>query len=156
MPTSRGRIAARWPSGSKTLSRAAPGSRSERATGGPRINSVRRRDHVRDAAADRARTALRPRRGSLVGDQREQIVRGKLAPPFQELQLDDEGKPLDFPAEPLDEVRGRRGGAARREDVVDDGHSFPRANRIAVDLERLFPVLELIGLALDVPGELSL
>ena len=73
----------------------------------------------------------------------------------EESELDEEREAHDLAAEPLDEAEGRRGRAAGREDVVDDEHLLAGRDRVAVDLEQVGAVLELVLLALDLPRELA-
>ena len=49
----------------------------------------------------------------------------------------------------------RRRGAAGGEHVVDDQHPLARRDRVAVDLEQVGAVLELVLLALDLPRQLA-
>ena len=58
------------------------------------------------------------------------------------------------PSRSTSRTDGRR-GAAGREHVVDDQHLLAGRDRVAVDLEQVGAVLELVLLALDLPRELA-
>ena len=69
--------------------------------------------------------------------------------------LDQEAEPDDLPAERLDQPAGRGGRAAGGEHVVDDEDLLAGVDRVAVDLELVGAVLELVLLADDRPRQLA-
>src|SRR5205823_9535881 len=84
-----------------------------------------------------------PSSGAVVADQREHLVAVETGAALQERELDHE-RAADHPAAAArDELHRGRGGASRREQVVDDEHAVTVADGVVVDLERVRAVLEL-------------
>ena len=73
---------------------------------------------------------------SLVRHQRRYPVRGQPVASAELGELDDEGEARDLAAEAGDELRRRLGGAARRDQVVDDRDAVAVHRGVAVQLER--------------------
>src|SRR3989442_6286213 len=90
----------------------------------------------------------------LVREQRAELAPGELAPAVEEGQLDDEGEPDHLGAQALGQADGGRRRPARGEHVVHDQYPLAGLHGVAVDLEQVGAVLELVLLALDLPGEL--
>src|SRR5688500_1532243 len=84
---------------------------------------------------------------SVVPQQGNHVVPRELPSSTEEPELDDEGEPDDDASQALDEPHGGRGGAARRQHVVDDQRPLPRPHRVLVDLQEVRAVLELVLLA---------
>src|SRR3989442_9172138 len=85
------------------------------------------------------------RRLFLVFQNGVQFVAGKFLAPFQKLEFDEEAEAGDPAAQGLDELGHGGGRPARRQDVVDDQNFLAFIDCVAVDLERVLAVLELIG-----------
>src|SRR5918996_45467 len=94
------------------------------------------------------------RRRDSVGDQGEEVEPRDLLPTLQERQLHQARDANDLAAEALHQLRGRLGRAPGGQDVVNDQDPLAGPERVAVDLEGLGAVLELIGLGLGLPREL--
>src|SRR5579884_850357 len=60
-------------------------------------------------------------------------------------QLDQKSIPHHLGAEALQQPPGRGGGPPGREEIVDDQDPLPGVDGVAVDLERVRPVLERVG-----------
>ena len=76
------------------------------------------------------------------------------ARPFRKSSSMTKANPVDAAALPLDQARGRRRGAARGEQIVDD-EAAPPVDRVLVHLERVGAVLERVGLARGAVGQLA-
>src|SRR5918996_1643695 len=94
------------------------------------------------------------RRRDSVGDQGEEVEPRDLLPTLQERQLHQARDANDLAAEALHQLRGRLGRAPGGQDVVNDQDPLAGPERVAVDLEGLGAVLELVGLGLGLPREL--
>src|SRR5918996_1517553 len=94
------------------------------------------------------------RRRESVGDQGEEVEPRDLLPTLQERQLHQARDANDLAAEALHQLRGRLGRAPGGQDVVNDQDPLAGPERVAVDLEGLGAVLELVGLGLGLPREL--
>ena len=77
------------------------------------------------------------------------------ARPPRSLDLDQEAEPDDLAAERLDEPAGRGRRAAGGEHVVDDEDPLAGVDGVAVDLELVGAVLEVVLLADDRPRQLA-
>src|SRR5262245_2805126 len=100
------------------------------------------------------------RRTSAAGDlviahQRVDVVAVELVAAVQESELDDEREADHLTAQSFGKTDGRGRRAAGRDDVVDDQHLLTGRDRVAVDLEEIGAVLELVLLALDLTRQLS-
>src|SRR2546422_4318147 len=91
----------------------------------------------------------------LVVDEREHLDAPQAAAAAQVGELDHEGAGEHLAAAALDQLDGRRGGAAGGEEVVHDQHSVAGADRVVVDLERVAAVLELVARGVGLGGELA-
>ena len=85
----------------------------------------------------------------------DRVARRSGSRPCEEPELEHEREADDLAAEPLDQPGGRGRGAAGRDHVVDDRTCSPGRDRVAVDLEQVGAVLELVLLALDLPRQLA-
>src|SRR3989449_6945916 len=90
-----------------------------------------------------------------VVDEREHLDAPQAAAAAQVGELDHEGAGEHLAAAALDQLDGRRGGAAGGEEVVHDQHSVAGADRVVVDLERVAAVLELVARGVGLGGELA-
>src|SRR5579875_201606 len=70
-------------------------------------------------------------------------------------QLDQKSIPHHLGAEALQQPPGRGGGPPGREEIVDDQDPLPGVDGVAVDLERVRPVLERVFLGILVAGKLA-
>src|SRR5437588_1531679 len=70
-------------------------------------------------------------------------------------ELDEKRDGDDLAADLLDERGGRRSGAARGEQVVDDEHAFARLDRVRLDLEHALAVLQPVPDRHGLAGQLA-
>src|SRR5207248_6441327 len=70
-------------------------------------------------------------------------------------ELDDEAQAGDPGSEPFQEPHGGGGGAPGGQYVVDDEDLLIHLHGVAVELQQPRPVLELVGLGLDLPRQLA-
>src|SRR5207244_13100234 len=100
------------------------------------------------------RLKLEPGGGS-VGDEAEEVVAGHLVPSLEEGELHQGGDPDDLASQTLDQPGRGPGRPAGGQNVVHDEDPVSGGDGVLVDLEHGRAVLELVLLALAVPGELA-
>src|SRR5581483_6169319 len=91
----------------------------------------------------------------VVAEQGEDLVRRQPPSPAQEGELDDEPAADDLSAAAGDQLERRRRRAAGGEQVVDQEHAMLRPERVAVDLERVATVLELVARGVGLVRQLA-
>src|SRR5258706_6105804 len=74
---------------------------------------------------------------------------------LQEVQFNQKARPDDVGAAVLEQLAGRGGGTAGRQDVVDQEDLLAMVNGVVVDLEGVGAVFEDVFVALLRPGELA-
>src|SRR6185437_1904722 len=85
----------------------------------------------------------------LVRDDGVDFASGEPFAPVEEPELDEEGEADDLAPEPLRQLKRGLGGSAGREHVVDDEDLLAGPDGVAVDLEEVGSVLELVFRPLD-------
>src|SRR3954452_1331199 len=108
----------------------------------------RRQGSTRSTVAMASRSLLDP-------DQADDVPVAQAGPPAQVLQLDDEPHAHHLATQALHEPDRSRGGAARGQHVVHHEHPLTGKHTVAVDLQAIGAVLELVLLAGHGPGELA-
>ena len=86
---------------------------------------------------------------------RENVVAGKLAAAVEEGQFDHEGEAGNLAAQLLDQLAGCGRGPARGQQVIHDEHALARFHRVAVNLERVLAIFEIVGDLDRVRGKLA-
>src|SRR5439155_16529443 len=76
---------------------------------------------------------------------RVDVLARQLAAAVQSHQLDQECESVHLAAEAFHQVGGRARSPARSQEVVDDQHALPRANRVFMNLQRVAAVFELVA-----------
>ena len=80
----------------------------------------------------------------LILDQRSHVVSSQLLAAGEEFELHHEHKPNDCSAELLHQIDNRARGAAGSEKIVGDDHAMTVANRVAMDLQSVLTILEIV------------
>src|SRR5690606_32919757 len=125
-------------SGVASSTRATPGHQRGRPWGSAT------RSHTRCWGAATTRALDTTGISRLVGHQAVDVVWLELLAPAEERELDDEGAADDLGAGLLDELAARLRRPAGGDEVVVDEHAPPVGERVAVDLDRVDAVLELV------------
>src|SRR5436190_15768127 len=92
----------------------------------------------------------------LVADDGVNVAACELLAPGERRQLDEKREPADVAARALDELAGRGGGSARRDQVVDDEHFVPAHDAVDVHFNCIRAVFERIGRGEDFEWKLAL